>query len=244
MEICRILADVRLELNHIYTEKPLSTTGGWDMGWFCREHALHIAALARILGYKAQLCCGDIVIIVPGDSKDLEIFTLGSGSDHAWCRINGEAPFDASVTLKYLAPTQADVQMVCPDCPQYLAGFTLQYKQGMADDSFALLLESSNPIIAYNEKVIIARDPLELLADPFDFLNRPAPGCPTYIETFGADVFFAITAHLNKLARGEIKPMRMYYAPLDAIRRIVKHNPKARAFVTETAEIERHEISS
>lgn len=233
MEICEILADsVRLELNHIYTEKPFPTATGDDMGWFCREHALQLGALAATLGYRAQLCCGDIVVNVPGDIK---VFTLGSGNDHAWCRINGEAPFDASVTLKHLAPTQADVRMVCPNCPEYLSGFTLQYERGLAADSFALVLESTDPIISYNEKVIVPRDPIALLADPFDFLHRPAPGYPTFTEIFGDDVFFAITAHLNKLARGEVKPMRTYRAPADAIRGMLKHNPDARAFVTEAA---------
>lgn len=232
MDICQSLADsVRLELNHIYTERPFQTATGYDMGWFCREHALHLSVLAEMLGHRAQLCCGDIVLNIPGIIK---IFTLGSNNDHAWCCINGEAPFDASVTLKYLAPTQTDIRAVCPRHPELLSGIELKYEQGLTDQTFKSVLEANDLLIAYNEKLIVSTNLIELLAEPFDFLHRPAPGNPTFTEIFGGDVFFAITAHLHKLAQGEVKPLRIYRSPKDTVRGIMRHNPEARAYVAET----------
>lgn len=231
MKFCAVLVGpVRLELNHIYTEKPFPTPSGDDMGWFCREHALQVGALAEMFGHKAELCCGDIGLRIPGD---ITICTLGSGADHAWCRIDGEAPFDASVTLKYLAVTRQDVQIVCPNHPEHLSGFKLTYERGAPDDAFAQVLAPTIPMIAYNEKLTVPRRPTELLANPFAFLHPPPSGLPSFTDLYGEDVFFAITVHLYRVSRGEVKPMFRYCSPQDTIRAIVKRNPKARMVVTE-----------
>ncbi len=127
MKICEALRrSVRLELNHIYTEKPFEAPTGTDMGWFCREHALHVTALAELLGESAQLCRGDIIVRIPGE---ITVYTMGSGDDHAWCRVDGKAPVDASMTLRHLAPNETDVSAICPDRPEELAGFMLRYEQ-------------------------------------------------------------------------------------------------------------------
>lgn len=229
MKVCEALRhSVRLELNHIYTERPFQTPTGADMGWFCREHVLHVAALAGMLGDNAQLCCGDIIVRIPGHTT---VSTVDSGSDHAWCRVNGKTPVDASMTLRYIAPQLTDVRAVCPDRPEDLAGFTLRYEIHTEDQLFAEYLHSSERLIAYNEKTVPAVNILDLLANPFSFLHRPLPGAPSFPEIHGPDVFFAITAHLYKLALGECRPLRTYRSPKDAVRAAIKHNPDARKFV-------------
>lgn len=225
-EFCQLLAGgVRAELNHVYTEKPFHTSTGMDMGWFCREHALHVGALAEALGHRAQLCRGDVLVNVPGSVK---FFTMGSGADHAWCRIDDKAPIDASVTLKHLAPQRIDVLGVCPDSQELLSGFRLRYEVGTDDAMFANVLSDDQSLIAYNEKMLELRRPIALLATPFDFLHPPPADHPSFTDLFGDDVFFAITAHLLKLARREVNPMRTYLSPIDAVRAMVKHNPRAR----------------
>lgn len=228
MKICEALRrSVRLELNHIYTEKPFETPTGTDMGWFCREHALHVTALAELLGESAQLCRGDIIVRIPGK---IRVKTMGSGDDHAWCRVNGKAPVDASMTLRYLAPDETDVLAVCPDCTEVLGGFMLRYEQKLDEKSFARFLRSPERLIAYNEKRILTTNILEVLADPYSFLYPPQGG-RSFPEIYGPDVFFAITQHLYKLALGECKPLRTYRTPKNAIRTIVQRNPTAREFV-------------
>ncbi len=227
MKICEALRrSVRLELNHIYTERPFETPTGTDMGWFCREHALHVTALAELLGESAQLCRGDIIVRIPGKIK---VYTMGSGDDHAWCRVNGKAPVDASMTLRYLVPDETDVLAVCPDCPEVLGGFILRYEQKLDEESFARLKRSPERLIAYNEKRILTTNILEVLADPFSFLH-PQRGS-SFPEQYGPDVFFAITQHLFKLALGDCKPLRTYRTPKAAVRAIVRHNPTAREFI-------------
>jgi len=197
------------------------------MGWFCREHALHVPALAELLGESAQLCRGDIIVRIPGK---MTVYTMGSGDDHAWCRVGGKAPVDASMTLRYLAPDETDVSAICPDRPEELAGFLLRYEQKLNEKSFARYRRSPERLIAYNEKRILTSNILEVLADPFSFLHPPQGG-PSFPEQFGPDVFFAITQHLYKLALGECKPLRTYRTPKNAIRAIVRRNPTAREFV-------------
>lgn len=232
MLVCDALVrSVRLELNHIYTEKPFQTATGLDMGWFCREHALHVAALAEMVGESARICRGDVILRIP---DDLIVSTVGSGSDHAWCEIDHMAPVDASLTLRYVAPHERDVQVICPSClAKYLSGFKLCYEMGMADNAFSQYSQSDERLIAYNEKSIIEGDILELLATPYNFLHPPPPGAPSLTQFYGPDVFFAITAHLYKLAQGEARPMRTYLSPKNAIRRMVRNNPDAPRFVED-----------
>ncbi len=228
MKICEALRrSVRLELNHIYTEGPFETPTGTDMGWFCREHALHVTALAELLGESAQLCCGDIIVRIPGE---MTVYTMGSGDDHAWCRVDDKAPVDASMTLRHLAPNETDVSAICPDRPEELAGFILRYEQKLDETSFARFLRSPERLIAYNEMGILPTNILEVLADPYSFLHPPQGG-RSFPEIYGPDVFFAITQHLFKLALGDCKPLRTYRTPKAAVRAIVRHNPTAREFI-------------
>lgn len=231
MNVCEALSNsVRLELNHIYTERPFETPAGSDMGWFCREHALHVAALGEMLGEPTQICCGDIVVRIPGD---ITVSTIGTGSDHAWCGVSGMTPIDASMTLRYIAPNQKDVLGVCPQRQGDLVGFTLHYEKNAEDSSFKEYLHSTERLIAYNEKALVNTTVVDLLNDPFRFLHSPPPGAPSFLEIYGPDVFYAISAHLYKVALGICKPLRTYLSPKNAVRKAIKHNPDARKTIED-----------
>jgi hypothetical protein len=45
MDLLTALIKIKPELNHIYTDPPLWTPTGRDLGWYCREHALHVYSL-------------------------------------------------------------------------------------------------------------------------------------------------------------------------------------------------------
>ncbi len=70
MDLTYILATkIKPELNHIYTERPFLTRSGWDLGWFCRENALHLyglAVLAQVTTYFADQVTRSIILLVIG----------------------------------------------------------------------------------------------------------------------------------------------------------------------------------
>lgn len=226
MKICEVLTkSVRSELNDAYTERPFQTPEGLDIGWFCREHALHVAALSEILGGTAHICCGDVMVIVPGT---IVISTVGSGSDHAWCQVDDLVPVDASVTLQFFDTGRRDVDVVCPDCPQYLAGFDLQYHVNVPDDAFVAAARTGKPVIAYNQKTVLRFDYADLLANPFSFLHPMPAGVRSFQQIHGTDVYFAVTAHLYDLASEKTRPLSPYRDPTSAVRAMVKRYPDAR----------------
>ena len=140
---------VKPELNHIYTERPYVTSGGLDCGWFCREHALHLYALAILLRKSAEICLGDFVVHRPrGDTY----YSVGDASDHAWCRIDGCSPVDVSVTVKYLYPDIPDLGVVYGDRPELATGFSIEYCSNIPDDEFMEFSTRDTLTIAYNEK--------------------------------------------------------------------------------------------
>jgi hypothetical protein len=229
MNVCEVLAkSVRSELNHAYTQRPFQTPHGLDMGWFCREHALHVAALTEMLGGTAHICCGDVIVRVPGTSSTFVISTVGSGSDHAWCRVNDLAPVDASLTLQFFDTGRRDVDVVCPGDTRYLAGFDLQYHVNVPDDVFVSAARTGSPVIAYNEKTVLRFDYADLLAHPFSFLHSMPSGVRSFQQIHGDDVYFAITAHLYDLASEKTRPLSPYRDPKSAVRTMVKRYPDAR----------------
>ena len=231
MSLCETLAGpVRREMNHIFTERPFNTPSGADFGWYCREHAVSLAALLACLGYPANICMGDVFLRVPGE---VVLSTIGTGADHAWCTSGNVAPIDLSVTLRYLAVSCADVDLVCSGCDGCLAGFRIRYLQGISDAAFMEAANTGEKIIAYNEKNRIGRSIGDLLMDPFKFLHPPPTGMPNLLDLYGSNVLFAVTVHLLKLARAEIKPLFTYQSPSDALRTMVNRHPNARQLVLE-----------
>ena len=216
---------VKPELNHIFAEPPHFASGGLDCGWYCREHALHLYALAILMGKHAEICIGDFVLRRPrGDTY----YSVGDVSDHAWCRIDGCSPVDVSMTVKYLYPDLSDVDIVYGDRLDLAAGFAIEYCSGISDNSFMKFTDHDSLIIAYNEKTTQQYPLLDLLADPFRFLHKPTPGNPTFPEIFGADVFYAITQHCYRLATEPLQPLCRYRDPKSTVRQIMKYYPESR----------------
>ena len=90
---------VKSELNMLYTESPLMTNKGSDLGLFCREHAYHTYFLCRLGGYPAEIKIGHFFIIPPYGGG---ISTLKSGSNHSWCASGNLSPIDLSMTFHYI----------------------------------------------------------------------------------------------------------------------------------------------
>ena len=226
MDFANILyRKVKPELNHIYTQKPFMTSGGLDCGWYCREHALHLYALAILMRKHAEICLGDFILCRPfGDTY----FSVGDSSDHAWCRIDGCSPVDVSMTVKHLYPDIPDIALVLGNRPDLATGFSIEYFSDISDTEFMDISTRDTLTIAYNEKIAQQHRLLDLLADPFQFLHRPPPGNATFPEIFGTEVFYAITHHCYRLATEQIQPLSRYRNPKSTVRQIMKYNPNPR----------------
>jgi hypothetical protein len=225
---CDLLAaGLRLELNHLFTERPFMHPGGRDEGWFCREHALLVGALAAMLGEKSQLCLGNLVVVVPGD---FTIAMVNGAEDHVWCSVDGTPPVDASFTIRHLAATVPDVELVCPDHPERLGRFQLQYGRGRSYEELRRTQETLVPLIYYNERRLMNATFPQLLDRPFSFLLRPPRGSPNFLDLYGPHSFFRIAAHLHKLGHGQTQSVIDMRQP-DAIREIVDREADGRAYV-------------
>ena len=216
---------VRPELNHIYTEPPQWTLTGLDCGWYCREHAFHLYALAAILRKHAEICLGDYILRRP-NSKTFH--SVGDDSDHAWCRIEDCTLVDVSMTVKHIHPDIPTIDLVYGNRPDLAKPFAIEHHFDSPDDQFKKLANSDRLLIAYNEKARLRPSPVALLSDPFEFLHRPLPGSPTFPEIFGDDVFYAITYHCFRLITEEIRPLYRYRDSSSTVRQIMKYYPSAK----------------
>ena len=230
LRICDVLlGGAKAALNHLYTVPPRHfSDGGWDAGWFCREHALHVCALAEMLGHRAELCGGELVLDLPADSYRLAM--VSTGADHFWCKVDGLAPIDASLTLRLLDDiTQPDVALIAPDCPEQRSGIELRYTHRMGIDNIARRMNgNAGPLLHYNLQSAHRPNYGALLDAPYSFLIRSSP---TLLDLFGADVFFAITAYLYRLGCAEVEAIDPTLHWTEAMRRVVQEHADARPFV-------------
>ena len=228
--INQIILKVKPELNHIYTEKPFMTQDGLDLGWYCREHALHLYGLAILLGMKAKICNGDFILYYPyRDSYN----SVRDNSDHAWCNINEQGPMDISITIRHVYEDLEDIKMISFQQPNLCSPFQLKYAANQAGDSFLSLSDGDSPLIAYNEKKAKSYDLSDLLMEPFQFLFRPPKGFPTFPEIYGEDVFYAITYHCYRLVMEDIRPLYRYRDTSGTVKGIMKFNPNAKHHILE-----------
>ena len=223
-----LVTKVKPELNHIYTEMPFLVHGGRDMGWFCREHALHLYGLAVLMHKQANIITGDYILRLPG--RDF-FRSVGDESDHAWCRIDDCIPVDVSITVKHVYPDVPDISLVYGDHSDMCEPFEVKYYINEPDDAFLELGQYDKPLVAYNEKNRHRYSVSDLLADPFQFLHKPPPGSRTFLEIHGPEVFFAITYHCYRLATEDIKPFCRYRNPSDTVKGIMKFNPNAKNLI-------------
>lgn len=219
---------LRAELNRIFIEPPKWNHN--DAGWFCREHALHVGAVAEMLGEPAEICCGDVVLVLPEDSFSLCM--VESGADHVWCKVGRRAPIDASFTLRHFDVSHPDVAYVCPEHPEALSGMELRYTHRLAYDNLARTLKSNRAVVHYNERQSRRPDYRQLLAHPYELLHVPV-NAPSLIDTHGSEVFFALTAHLFRMVTGVVAPIDTKLPWNEALRLAIAQNPDARQFVLQ-----------
>ena len=109
--------------------------------------------------------------------------------------------------------------------------FKIKHYVDKPNNEFLKFAQYTAPLIAYNEKRRVNDSLLDLLSDPFKFLFRPRPGLPTFQETHGADVFYAITYHCYLLATEEIRPLYRYMEPQRTVSKIMERNPNAKSTI-------------
>jgi len=221
---------VKPELNHIYTEPPIIESNGFrDGGWFCREHAIHIYVLARMLNFPSKILLGDFVV-VPPDGRGTS--SLKSSKGHAWCSVGDYVPVDVSINLEFMFPKAPQIPLVFGE--HNSAPYDIEYFRNMEPDAVLEACSGKLSIIAYNEVDDLSPDPINLLNDPFQFLYLPPFGSPKLTEIYGEDYFFQVTQHCYKLITGQARPLHSYRDPKSACRAMISHNLDARSSITKT----------
>jgi hypothetical protein len=228
MSVLKTLRErVAPELNHLYTSAPSEIAGGGvDFGWRGLEHALHTFFVARMFGAEADIARGDIAVM----SRFIPPLTsMGSGKDHAWCRVTGVAPVDLSLTFLHYG-----------NAPQLRSPVVGEGRNGdwhieYAEDESALdeSVQQRNDVL-YIEKTIATETEAQLLENPYLLLPPPQPDdTASWHARFGPSIYAKISLHCFACARGRAKGLRSrmnreqaiawiaenYPAPEDAIRK-------------------------
>ncbi len=194
---------VKPDLNLIYTEPPFETPTGRDFGWFCREHALHLYLVSRILGLSSSIIRGNIGIsdgtavhaTIDQDSRSV--------GEHFWCRIGEMEPVDISVTLRYVLEMK---QIPIVFGPRESIPYDFIVVESTEKLNARIACKDS-PVIVYHPIEKLEFDPSDLICNPFMFLIRPPASEKGWTELYGEDVFSKITGHCLKLVTGECKPV-------------------------------------
>jgi hypothetical protein len=86
------------ELHHLLWIEPQFNRGQRDEGWNCRDHALIVAGVAQLLGFRAALCFGHVAFVQGprGNAKPLWF----NVSPHAWVAVESAGHYDLSVRLR------------------------------------------------------------------------------------------------------------------------------------------------
>ena len=221
MSVLKTLRErVAPELNHLYTVPPTEAGGRLEFGWRSREHALHAFFVARLFGAEADIVCGDLAVM----SRFMPpLTTLGSGDDHAWCRVNGVAPIDLSLTFLHYGNVPQLHAPIVGEGPN--GDWHVEY----AEDESALdeSVQQRNDLL-YIEKTIAAAGEEQLLANPFLLLAPPKPDDTTsWHARHGPGIYAKITAHCFGCASGRAKSVRQRLNPADAVAWIAENYPDA-----------------
>lgn len=236
------------ELNHLYyrAPRPAGGEGASDLGWFCREHALHLHCLASLLGHTSELCEGDFIIqCLPRPGETMQVVSIGESRPHAWCIIDGLRPVDVSPTVRLLTggftALGNDVPAVIGSpATSAAAHYHVRYAAELPDEDFRALcpadpesqkeaeIDGSVAALCYNQKVALTPNPIDLLADPYQVVCPPPLGIRRFTQIHGDDVYFALTAHLLQVATGSVKGFAPYRQADSALAAILKRHPRAR----------------
>jgi hypothetical protein len=211
---------IKPELNAIYVEPPFMMEGGWDCGWFCREHALHTYVLASMLHQSASIRTGDFVI---HSKEGTGITSINSGADHAWCEIEGIMPVDLSMSFVHFKGRFPHLPIVYGAQPT--GKFSIRCLSSESDLANDLGIETF--AISYIERQTSRPGVEELLRFPYRFLHPPPEGLKKWTEIHGSEIFSKTSAHLYRLAKAHMKPLSPSRSSKQIIKFIKSHYPNA-----------------
>jgi hypothetical protein len=189
-----IRATALKELNFILHEAP-AEDGDW--GWFCREHAVVIHAVAHLLGHTATVMEG--LLVMQDGTHTLATIPFG----HAWNIINGERLIDSSITTYHMTTQFQEftgVDTKHPEnCPYPVTVF----------DKIPSTLKDPNrtDALSYYRKESFEFEPIGLMENPYQFVHRPEGDTPDLLASFGRDIFFKLAYHIYLVHQGQTKPL-------------------------------------
>lgn len=192
------------ELNFILHEAP-AEDGDW--GWFCREHAVVIHAVAHMLGQRSTIVEG--LLVMQDGAQTLATIPFG----HAWNLINGERLFDSSITTFHMTSqfqefTSVDTKHT-DNCPYSIAVF----------DKIPSTLKDPNRAdgLSYYRKECFEFDPIDLMENPYQFIHKPEDETPDLLTSFGRDIFFKLAYHIYLVHQGQAKPLHKSHKAGDSL---------------------------
>ena len=127
------------ELNHLLTEPPIRPG---DFGWYCREHAVVTAALAKSFGHVLKIVHGEVSILV--GTIGLTTRTAIPEDKHWWCDGLGLPIVDLSARLDFFRPECKKHQPVMKDGPCGPLGVLI------TDDPAAHMISYDRPYLVYS----------------------------------------------------------------------------------------------
>ena len=197
MSVLTIIRDIiSPELNHIYTSPPFPLSdGAVDAGWFCREHALHIFVLSRLLGFDSDIRTGNFI---SKNSIGEIMHSMINNEGHAWCMVDGCIPVDASMNFRFHERFQ-DIKL-----PVIGVGMNDPYIVQYVTESKPISDQAVMPTIVFLESHVMPHSPIDLINDPYCFLHQPDQNNPlNWDSQFGSDIYNSITLHCFRLAIGD-----------------------------------------
>jgi hypothetical protein len=213
---------IKPELNSIFVTKPFSIGGGKDFGWYCREHALILLILGRLLKIESEIIKGDVII----KYRNTKISTVGDPYGHFWCNFGGITPVDISMCLRYSGIPE--IALIYNNDFEVTKPYNIIYHK-LNENSINPDANSINDAeIYYIEKNIENMFVSDLINNPYRFLLLPPNGFPKLTDIYGDDIFCAIAFHCYKLYLGTTKPLYIYLDHIKTLKKIQKWNNNAK----------------
>jgi len=200
MNLPKTLALAKRELNLLYTRPPEARNGGWDEGWFGREHAYHTYFLLRLLGEGVAIEIGHFAVCASGAS----IASYGGDITHTWCATRDIAPIDLSMDFRYrLTAPQLGGPIV--GCAGQNGEYTIHYCKDAASFEAWLDAPLTGPSIGFLKTDAPVPEFTTLLDHPETFF---LPGSEEeWLRLYGPEIFCRITMHVYKVVQGHVPPL-------------------------------------
>gem|GEM_PF-4237769 len=197
------------ELNHLLTEAPLRPG---DFGWYCREHAVITAAIAKSFGHVLKIVYGEVSIVI--GTICLTTRTAIPEDKHWWCLGLGLPIVDLSARLDFFRPECKKHLPVINDGPCGPLGVLI------TDDPSAHMISYDRPYLVYTPLRTETSSVEEFLTSrSTDFLKGAEAAQIT------RRIFIHIHRLLSGSSRSYIGRMNQYQALVDL--QTIDDSPKA-----------------